>query len=221
MIEPVSPETVLAIESAIEGGSISLQREGRELDNWLGDRSVSRAEDILVNISGMLQRNKIEKKQIDLLAVSVGPGSYTGIRIGLATALGLRDALNLACSGISSLEAMVREMPDPGTAIVAVPVGRETICYQIFERDSTGTVAAKTDPIASKSPPDSILPKNGIDEIILHDTIFQSIKDGGIFDNLSIPVRNAGRNIAHLVGLTARHDTRLRDLKPIFVSPQS
>ena len=75
--------TILAIESAIAGGSLSLIRGDVELGNWIGRADVSRAEEILVNIDAMLTACGVSKHDLDLIAVSAGPGSFTGIRIGM------------------------------------------------------------------------------------------------------------------------------------------
>jgi hypothetical protein len=48
------PRTVLAIESAISGGSISLQRDGVEIGGWVGESAVSKAEDLLANIDSLM-----------------------------------------------------------------------------------------------------------------------------------------------------------------------
>ena len=97
---------VLAIEAAIRGGSVSLLDGETEILSWHGVTLVSRAEDLLVNISGILEQSGFDKSQIDMIAVSNGPGSFTGIRIGLATALGLKNSLGIPCFGVSLLAAV-------------------------------------------------------------------------------------------------------------------
>ncbi|MGQ0543253.1 MAG: tRNA (adenosine(37)-N6)-threonylcarbamoyltransferase complex dimerization subunit type 1 TsaB, partial [Blastocatellia bacterium] len=98
--------TVLAIESAIQDGSIALFRDGKEIASVGGSDDVSRAEELLPNIEKLFNDTGIKFDEIDLIAVSRGPGSYTGIRIGIATVLGLARALNISCAGVSVLEAM-------------------------------------------------------------------------------------------------------------------
>src|SRR5258708_18599521 len=105
------PEFTLAIESAISGGSISLLK-GREIANWIGSSNVSKAEDLLANIDHLLAANDIALNEIDLITVSAGPGSFTGIRIGIATALGLKAGLGIAMSSESALKAIAFRQPD-------------------------------------------------------------------------------------------------------------
>ena len=59
---------VLAIESAVCGGSISLLRDGRETANWIGSESVSKAENLLPNIDALLAANNVSRREIKLIA---------------------------------------------------------------------------------------------------------------------------------------------------------
>lgn len=97
---------VLALETAIGGGSTAILENGRQIDHAEGADGLSKSEDILPIIEELLKKNGIEKKEIGLIAVSEGPGSLTGLRIGLAMAKGLGDSLAAAVYQISALEAM-------------------------------------------------------------------------------------------------------------------
>jgi tRNA threonylcarbamoyl adenosine modification protein YeaZ len=126
---------VLAIESAITGGSLSLLRDGNHISGWVGSSDVSKAEDLLRTVDKLLTENEISKSALGLIAVSAGPGSFTGIRIGIATALGLKAGLGIEMSSESALKAMASAFPSDGKRlIVAVPVGRDTICLQSFNK---------------------------------------------------------------------------------------
>lgn len=125
----------LAIESAIRGGSVSLIADGREIANWIGSTDVSKAEDLLANIDAMLTQNGFTIRDITHVAVSAGPGSFTGIRIGIATALGLKTGLSIPTSSVSALEAMARTSNFHNEAVIAVPVGRNAICVQRYSSE--------------------------------------------------------------------------------------
>lgn len=140
----IEPPIILAIESAIRGGSIALARGGDIIDTWLGSGGVSRAEDLLSNIDEMLMRNDIAKHDLSQVAVSVGPGSFTGIRIGFATAIGMASALNIDLAKYSILAAMASTQPDDRITAV-VPVGRGVVCWQTFSK-SASVMAALTEP---------------------------------------------------------------------------
>ena len=81
--------------------------EDREV---LGER-VSRAQTLLEDVDALLRRAGAHPSDIDRLAVGVGPGSFTGVRIGLAVARGLALSLELPGSGVSTLAALAAGAP--------------------------------------------------------------------------------------------------------------
>ena len=83
------PYYLLAIESAIAGGSIALFKDDYIVCGASGGNFVSRAEDLLPRIIDLLGDAGITVGQLKRVAVSLGPGSYTGLRIGIATVMGL------------------------------------------------------------------------------------------------------------------------------------
>lgn len=92
---------ILAIESAIGGGSLSVREGSREIDSWIGTSGISKAEDMLDGFSQLLKRNHLGKERIGLIAYSVEFGSPTGLKIGAALAFGLAKSLECRLSGIS------------------------------------------------------------------------------------------------------------------------
>jgi tRNA threonylcarbamoyl adenosine modification protein YeaZ len=136
---------VLAIEAAIAGGSLSLCRGEVEIASWSGPADVSKAEDLLFNIDVLLRENGVSKRDLGLLVVSAGPGSFTGIRIGIATALGLKTGLGIPMATVSSLAAMVAYPDLNGPVYAAVPSGRQAVCFQKFSVED-GAVTELTEP---------------------------------------------------------------------------
>lgn len=131
---------LLTIEPAIRGGSLALFRGGKMIDERCGDADVSRAEDLLPQIAEMIGSNGLELSDLDSIAVSTGPGSFTGIRIGIATVLGLRRSLGVECFGISVLAAIAASANAERSAAV-VPIGRNDVAWQIYEGTSAVTEA--------------------------------------------------------------------------------
>ena len=121
----------LAIETAIAGGSISLLRDGSSIKGTAGGDSVSRAEDLLQGVDGLLAEAGIMKYDLASIAVSTGPGSFTGLRVGISTAMGLANALKIKCAGVPLFDAIATDY-DTKLAVV-VPLGRSDICYRFFE----------------------------------------------------------------------------------------
>jgi tRNA threonylcarbamoyladenosine biosynthesis protein TsaB len=79
-------------------------------DEVLGER-VSRAQTLLEDVDALLRQAGAHPSELDRLAVGIGPGSFTGVRIGLAVARGLALSLDLSGSGVSTLAALAAGAP--------------------------------------------------------------------------------------------------------------
>ena len=73
---------------------------------------------------------------IDRIAVTVGPGSFTGLRVGLAFAKGLSAALDCPCAGVNTLEALATSARAPGLVACVIDAGRGNVYVQVFEDDT-------------------------------------------------------------------------------------
>ena len=80
-------------------------------DEVLGER-VSRAQTLLEDVDALLRQAGAHPSDLDRLAVGLGPGSFTGVRIGLAVARGLALSLDLSGAGVSTLAALAAGAPD-------------------------------------------------------------------------------------------------------------
>lgn len=127
-----TPDRILAIEAAIGGGSIALLEHGRVLAKWHSEENVARSEVLLSKIADLLKEADTGKSELTKIAVSNGPGSYTGIRIGLSTAMGLARSLGIPCAGVSALRAISMNSSPPLENTVVVPIGRDGYCRQTF-----------------------------------------------------------------------------------------
>ena len=102
------------------------------MDFRVGSAEVSRSEDLLSSIADLLQKNRIHQKQIDLIGVSLGPGSFTGVRVGLATAKGLALGIGCECIGVPTLEAVAASAEKKGKVRSVISGGRQEVFYQDF-----------------------------------------------------------------------------------------
>jgi tRNA threonylcarbamoyladenosine biosynthesis protein TsaB len=96
----------LAFDTAT-GAATSALVDGAEV---LGERT-SRAQTLLEDVDALLRQAGAYPSDLDRLAVGIGPGSFTGVRIGLATARGLALSLDLEGSGVSTLAALAAGAP--------------------------------------------------------------------------------------------------------------
>jgi tRNA threonylcarbamoyladenosine biosynthesis protein TsaB len=97
---------VLAFDTATDHATSALV-DGGEV---LGER-VSRASTLLADVDALLRQAGAHPQDVQALAVGVGPGSFTGIRIGLAAARGLALALDVPGAGVSTLDALAAGAP--------------------------------------------------------------------------------------------------------------
>jgi tRNA threonylcarbamoyladenosine biosynthesis protein TsaB len=91
----------LAFDTATGVATSALVDDGE----LLGERA-SRAQTLLEDVDALLRQGGAHPRDLDALAIGVGPGSFTGVRIGLATARGLALALDLQGAGVSTLDAL-------------------------------------------------------------------------------------------------------------------
>jgi tRNA threonylcarbamoyladenosine biosynthesis protein TsaB len=103
---------ILAFDTATEIATSALVDDGEVL----GER-VSRAVTVLEDVDALLRQAGARTGDLDALAVGIGPGSFTGLRIGLATARGLALGLEIPVAGVSTLAALAAGTPG-GTPVI-------------------------------------------------------------------------------------------------------
>lgn len=120
----------LAIETAIRGGSLALLRGTDVVAKNTGSEDVSRAETIIPSIRELLASAQMGLDEVEKIAVSRGPGSFTGIRVGIATALGLGKAKEIEVIGVSVLDAISASRQNGELLCSAVPMGRNEVAFK-------------------------------------------------------------------------------------------
>ena len=121
---------ILSIETATTNCSVSLSKNGETLllkEDY--DSNYSHAERLHVFIENILKEAKVEKSELDAIAVSKGPGSYTGLRIGVSAAKGLCFALDIPLISISTLEALAHQVTTENGVIVPMLDARRMEVY--------------------------------------------------------------------------------------------
>ncbi len=100
---------ILNIETSSDICSVALGKGENTLDILESQEARDHARVLTLLIDKILKKNKLETSDLHAVAVSKGPGSYTGLRIGVSTAKGLSYGLNIPLIAVSPLEAMVTE----------------------------------------------------------------------------------------------------------------
>jgi len=97
---------ILALDTTTPGGSTALMRGADVVDVRASDAARPQAERLPADLMALLGRHGLELPDIDLYAVATGPGSFTGLRVGIATMQGLALAQGRPLIGISGLDAL-------------------------------------------------------------------------------------------------------------------
>ena len=123
---------ILALETATRAGSVSLALGDRILASVAGNASSSHSNDLIENIEKVLSDAGRELGEVDVFAAAVGPGSFTGLRIGLATAKSLAMSMNKKCAGVSTLAAVAAAAGESDRVVALLPAGRGEVFAQMF-----------------------------------------------------------------------------------------
>lgn len=102
------PVLVLALDTTTSSGSCALARDGVVVSEQVNDAPNAHAEHLPGDLMSLLDRAQIALSDVDAFAVATGPGSFTGLRIGIATMQGLAFAEGKPLIGISGFDALAR-----------------------------------------------------------------------------------------------------------------
>ena len=97
---------ILALDSSAVVDSVALCEDSRMVARYTLNTGNTHSQTLLPMIESVLKSAEWEIDDLDLFAVSNGPGSFTGVRIGVATVKGLAFGKNIPCAGVSTLEAL-------------------------------------------------------------------------------------------------------------------
>ena len=125
---------ILAFESSARPASVALLRDGQLLSQYSQCSQLTHSRTLLPMAEDMLKNAELTLDDVDLFAVAHGPGSFTGIRIGVSTVKGLAWASDKPCVGVSTLEAMAWHGLAAGGLICPVMDARRSQVYNaLFE----------------------------------------------------------------------------------------
>ena len=120
---------ILSFESSAKSASAALTRDGELIGEYTLCTALTHSRTLLPMADNLLKNTEISANDVDLFACAYGPGSFTGIRIGVATVKGLSWALNKPCVGVSTLEAMAWHGVSAGGIICPVMDARRSQVY--------------------------------------------------------------------------------------------
>lgn len=134
--------TILAIDTSAKSVSCALVRDGVLVGSFYSNSGLTHSQTLMPMVENLLCASNVSMQEIDALAVNAGPGSFTGVRIGVSAVKGLAFTSNLPCISISTLESMAENVPlDADTVVCGVMDARCQQAYTaLFTADEHGGV---------------------------------------------------------------------------------
>lgn len=120
---------ILSVDSSSVSASVAITENGVTLAENFINNGLTHSQTLMPMVEKTLNDAKISVKDIELFAITNGPGSFTGVRIGIASIKGMADALNKKCVAISTLEAIAEPLKNEDCIACAVMDAR---CNQVY-----------------------------------------------------------------------------------------
>lgn len=183
---------ILAVDSSSLTGSVALCCGDTLIAESLLNVRSTHSEKLLTQIDLLLGEAKWTLESLDLLAVITGPGSFTGLRIGIATIKGLAQVLKKPVVPISSLQAVAMNLPlAPVPICVFLDARKKEVYSQLFEwRSGVGPVVIGE---ASVLPPEQLLKELKGEVALVGDgvSLYQHLIDEILAERAFIPIATA------------------------------
>ena len=129
----------IGFDTSSQQGTIAIATDGAIVGSVQIDSGISHAAGLLPAIDQLLAEKGLAIQQADLFAVGIGPGSYTGTRIGISVAKGMSFALGKPLIGVCSLEAMAYSLRDfSGPIAVVLDARMNAFYYAVYRWDGPG-----------------------------------------------------------------------------------
>lgn len=128
---------ILALETSAKSASAAVTQDGAVLASAYQCSGLTHSRTLMPMVEAMLQNAELSMAEMDAVAVAAGPGSFTGLRIGVAAAKGLAWAAEKPCCGVSTLEGMAENLRhlDNTLVICAMDARRSQIYNALFLAD--------------------------------------------------------------------------------------
>lgn len=131
---------ILALETATMCGSVAIVAGERCVAEFSLQTGETHSRRLLAGIDWLLQETGMERSAIDAVAVSLGPGSFTGLRIGLATAKGLAMAAGAKLIGVGTLDGLAAQLFAVGDILICpvLDARKQEVYCGFFRSDNQG-----------------------------------------------------------------------------------
>ena len=138
---------ILAIDTSAKPVSCALAENGRVLASFYANTGLTHSQTLMPMVENVLNVTEHTIADLDAVAVNAGPGSFTGVRIGVSAVKGLAFAHDLPCVSVSTLESMAENTAStPDTVICCLMDARcQQVYGALFEKDAAGNLRRLTE----------------------------------------------------------------------------
>lgn len=124
---------VLAVDTSSSVCTVSLQENNNLIDEIDLDNGKTHSENFMPIVAEILEKNNKELKSIDLIAAVVGPGSFTGIRIGIASIKAIAEVYNIPVVEVTSLESLARNVEEKEVVCSLIDAKNNQVYAGVFD----------------------------------------------------------------------------------------
>ena len=135
---------ILALDSSATVVTVALCEDGRLLAEYTVNNGNTHSETLLPMVESVLAHFSLSAADIDLFAASTGPGSFTGVRIGVSLLKGLCSGKGKPCVGVSTLEALAENLPYENALLCPVMDARRSQVYNALFVRKNGVLTRLT-----------------------------------------------------------------------------
>lgn len=154
---------LLGIDTSGNIASVAVCNENTVIAQTTVMTRLTHSQIILPLCKDVLEKAEMTLDDIDRIAVAVGPGSYTGLRIGISAVKGMCFGTEKECVGISTLEGLAFNMSGTGKKICSVMSARQNLVYTAFFEDNNGVITRLSE-----------------DRIITEEKLYEEISEGTV-----------------------------------------
>lgn len=127
---------ILAIDTSSKLCSVAVLNDKNLIDKIEYDNGLTHSETLMPLIQNLLDKNNLSLKDMGLLVCDIGPGSFTGIRIGVATIKAFSDSLNIPAIGVNSLECYAHNVHRCGLVCSMIDCKNENCYFALYNFDN-------------------------------------------------------------------------------------
>ena len=124
---------ILCIDTSSKLCGVGIFENENLIDKIELNNGLTHSETLMPILKELLAKNSLVLNDFGLIAVDIGPGSFTGIRIGVATAKAFSDSLSIPCVGVDSLEILAYQIKEPSIVCSAIDCKNDNCYFALYE----------------------------------------------------------------------------------------